>query len=92
MSDPSLDKPLLHPSTHARQSRLQQLTTQLLWRLQQSSPFHSSSNADLILPVLPEATPKLGVPDRPAKLLPGLEESQGALYEIGVADDGSLLL
>jgi GTPase len=31
------------------------------------------------------------VPDRPAKLLPGLEESQGALYEIGVADDGTLV-
>jgi GTPase len=59
--------------------------------LQQSSPFHSSSNADLVLPVLPEATPRLGVPERPARLLPGLEESQGALYEIGVADDGTLL-
>ncbi|KAJ9609197.1 hypothetical protein H2200_006969 [Cladophialophora chaetospira] len=79
------------PSTQTRQTRLQQLTTQLLWRLQQSSPFHSSSNADLVLPVLPEAAPRLGVPDRPAKLLPGLEESQGALYEIGVADDGTLI-
>lgn len=79
------------PNTQARQQRLQQLTTQLLWRLQQSSPFHSSSNAKLVLPVLPEATPRLGVPDRPSKLLPGLEESQGALYEIGVADDGTLV-
>jgi GTPase len=76
------------PSLHSRQQRLQQLTTQLLWRLQQSSPFHSSSTAHLVLPVLPEATPKLGVPQKPARLLPGLEESQGALYEIGVADDG----
>lgn len=79
------------PSTQTRQARLQQLTTQLLWRLQQSSPFHSSSNGKLVLPVLPEATPRLGVPDRPSKLLPGLEESQGALYEIGVADDGTLV-
>ena len=79
------------PSSHSRQARLQQLTTQLLWRLQQSSPFHSSSNAKLVLPVLPEATPRLGIPDRPSKLLPGLEESQGALYEIGVADDGTLV-
>jgi len=79
------------PSGQTREARLQQLTTQLLWRLQQSSPFHSSSNADLVLPVLPEATPRLGVPERPAKLLPGLEESQGALYEIGVADDGQLI-
>ncbi|KIW49762.1 hypothetical protein PV05_11411 [Exophiala xenobiotica] len=86
-----LERRSVQPSGQARQLRLQQLTTQLLWRLQQSSPFHSSSNADLVLPVLPEATPKLGVPERPAKLLPGLEESQGALYEIGVADDGTLV-
>ncbi|RVX69697.1 hypothetical protein B0A52_06341 [Exophiala mesophila] len=79
------------PVNQARQHRLHQLTTQLLWRLQQSSPFHSSSTADLVLPLLPEATPKLGIPERPAKLLPGLEESQGALYEIGVADDGVLV-
>lgn len=90
-SDSALDRALSQPSSQARQTRLQQLTTQLLWRLQQSSPFHSSSNANLVLPVLPEATPRLGVPERPAKLLPGLEESQGALYEIGVADDGSLV-
>jgi len=31
------------------------------------------------------------VPKKPSKLLPGLEESKGALYEIGVADDGSLV-
>ncbi|KIV80183.1 hypothetical protein PV11_07702 [Exophiala sideris] len=88
---PAVERPSGQPSGQARQMRLQQLTTQLLWRLQQSSPFHSSSNAELVLPVLPEATPRLGVPDRPAKLLPGLEESQGALYEIGVADDGTLV-
>ena len=82
---------MYQPSTQNRQARLQQLTTQLLWRLQQSSPFHSSSNAELVLPVLPEATPRLGPPERPSKLLPGLEESQGALYEIGVADDGTLV-
>lgn len=89
--DAALSKVSNQPSTQTRQARLQQLTTQLLWRLQQSSPFHSSSNAKLILPVLPEATPRLGVPERPSKLLPGLEESQGALYEIGVADDGTLV-
>ena len=85
------DHPPSQPSTQTRQTRLQQLTTQLLWRLQQSSPFHSSSNADLVVPTLPEATPRLGVPDRLAKLLPGLEESQGALYEIGIADNGTLV-
>jgi GTPase len=79
------------PSNLTRQMRLQQLTTQLLWRLQQSSPFHSSSPGDLVLPKLPEASPKLGLPAKRAALLPGLEESQGALYEIGVSDDGALV-
>ncbi|KAK5113492.1 hypothetical protein LTR62_003361 [Meristemomyces frigidus] len=93
-------EPLLSPSpstpptalTHQnRQHRLQQLTTQLLWRLQQSSPHHTSSATNIILPSLPEALPELQAPQQPAKLLHGLEESQGALYEIGVADDGSLI-
>src|SRR5277367_6223750 len=44
------------PSSQSRQNRLHQLTTQLLWRLQQSSPYHASSTGDLILPQLPEAT------------------------------------
>ncbi|OJD16485.1 hypothetical protein AJ78_03340 [Emergomyces pasteurianus Ep9510] len=84
-------RPAQAPSNQSRQHRLQQLTTQLLWRLQQSSPFHSSSTVDLVLPVLPEATPTLNVPSKPARLLPGLEESQGALYEIGVSDDGTFV-
>lgn len=84
-------QPIQAPSMQSRQTRLQQLTTQLLWRLQQSSPFHSCSTASLILPNLPEATPKLGVASRPGTLLPGLEESQGALYEIGVSDDGTFV-
>ena len=79
------------PNLQARQNRLQHLTTQLLWRLQQSSPYHSSSTADLVLPVLPEAALKLGAPRRPGKLLPGLEDSHGALYEIGVSDDGTFV-
>lgn len=78
-------------STDSRQQRLQQLTTQLLWRLQQSSPFHSSTTAHLVLPVLPQATPRLGATQKPSRLLPGLEESQGALYEIGVSDDGAFV-
>ncbi|KAI9376608.1 P-loop containing nucleoside triphosphate hydrolase protein [Aspergillus egyptiacus] len=78
-------------TTESRQQRLQQLTTQLLWRLQQSSPFHSSTTANLVLPILPEATPILGATPKPSRLLPGLEESQGALYEIGVADDGTFV-
>lgn len=75
----------------ARQLRLEQLTTQLLWRLQQSSPHHTSSATNIILPSLPEALPELQAPQQPAKLLHGLEESQGALYEIGVSDDGTLV-
>jgi GTPase len=84
-------RPAQAPSSQSRQARLQHLTTQLLWRLQQSSPFHSSSTANLVLPVLPEATPRLSAPAGAAKLLPGLEESQGALYEIGVSDDGTFV-
>ncbi|EFW22015.1 hypothetical protein D8B26_002110 [Coccidioides posadasii str. Silveira] len=87
----SASKPL-SSSSQTRQHRLHQLTTQLLWRLQQSSPFHSASTTvDLVLPVLPEATPTLNVPNALAPLLPGLEESQGALYEIGVSDDGTFV-
>ncbi|KAL9107054.1 MAG: hypothetical protein Q9227_008000 [Pyrenula ochraceoflavens] len=81
-------RPSANTSIQTRQHRLQHLTTQLLWRLQQSSPFHSSSTRNLVLPRLPEATPTLGLPSKPAQLLPGLEESQGALYEIGVSDEG----
>lgn len=78
------------PSCQSRQNRLQHLTTQLLWRLQQSSPYHSSSKADLIVPVLSQAEVRPHTPG-PNELLPGLEESQGALYEIGVSDDGTFV-
>ncbi|MCJ1293540.1 hypothetical protein MMC34_005095 [Xylographa carneopallida] len=88
---PGLNIPVPPPTAQSRQNRLQQLTTQLLWRLQQSSPYHSSSTANLVLPVLPEAALKLGTPPRPGRLLPGLEESHGALYEIGVSDDGTFV-
>ena len=78
-------------TAQARQHRLEQLTTQLLWRLQQSSPHHTSSASNVILPSLPEALPELHAPSQPASLLHGLEESQGALYEIGVSDDGTFV-
>lgn len=74
-----------------RQHRLEQLTTQLLWRLQQSSPHHSSSATNVVLPHFPENVTELQPPPKPAKLLHGLEESQGALYEIGVSDDGTFV-
>lgn len=77
-------------SIQSRQHRLEQLTTQLLWRLQQSCPYHISSSTAPLLPHLPNDA-KLTTPEMPQRLLPGLEESKGALYEIGVADDGSIV-
>jgi hypothetical protein len=85
------DRPSLAASNQSRQHRLEQLTTQLLWRLQQSSPYHASSTSNLVLPKLPEAAESLETPSRPGKLLAGLEESRGALYEIGVSDDGTFV-
>ncbi|KAF4976929.1 hypothetical protein FZEAL_6464 [Fusarium zealandicum] len=78
-------------SSQPRQQRLQHLTTQLLWRLQQSSPYHASSSKELALPRLPDDNVDLTTPLKLSKLVPGLEESRGALYEIGVADDGTLI-
>ena len=78
------------PNNQSRQNRLEHLTTQLLWRLQQSSPYHSSSKSALVVPVLPQTEVNLHL-QGPDKLLPGLEESQGALYEIGVSDNGSFV-
>lgn len=83
--------PSLASSSHSRQSRLQHLTTQLLWRLQQSSPYHSSSKSSLVLPILPGAKIELSSSSSPERLVPGLEESNGALYEIGVSDDGTFV-
>jgi GTPase len=90
-SNPQASAPVPAPSNQSRQNRLHQLTTQLLWRLQQSSPYHASSTSDLVLPQLPDASPNLDAPVRPGKLLPGLAESRGALYEIGVSDDGTFV-
>ncbi|KAI5923312.1 GTP-binding protein [Camillea tinctor] len=92
--DPKPAKPHglpLASSNQTRQNRLQHLTTQLLWRLQQSSPYHSSARGELIIPKLPDDHAELSALEKPAKLLPGLEESNGALYEIGVADDGTFV-
>lgn len=83
--------PLSTPTSQSRHNRLQSLTTQLLWRLQQSSPFHSSARSELIIPTLGGTKlDTLGL-NGPGKPLSGLEESQGALYEIGVSDDGTLV-
>ncbi|KAI8939657.1 hypothetical protein NX059_003414 [Plenodomus lindquistii] len=74
----------------SKQHRLEQLTTQLLWRLQQSCSYHISSSTAPVIPQFPDAS-QLSTPEMPQRLLPGLEESQGALYEIGVADDGTIV-
>ena len=74
-----------------RQDRFEHLTTQLLWRLGQSCPHHSNASTSLVLPQLPESTTELQPPPTPGTIHPGLEESEGALYEIGVSDDGTLV-
>ena len=79
------------PSSQSRQNRLQNLTTQLLWRLQQSSPHHSSSKSNLRIPVLPQDDQRVMAANGPGWVIPGVEESQGALYEIGVSDDGAFV-
>lgn len=78
-------------TSQTRQQRLQHLTTQLLWRLQQSSPYHASSSKELTSPQLPKADVDLNASVQLQSLVPGLEESRGALYEIGVSDDGTLV-
>lgn len=90
-SEVSLNTGIAPFTQQSRQHRLEQLTTQLLWRLQQSSPHHASSATNVVLPSFPEALPELEAPLQPAKLPHGLEESQGALYEIGVSDDGTFV-
>lgn len=92
VSDPALlsNSPVPIAATQSRQHRLEQLTTQLYWRLQQSCPHHVSSSSPLVIPQFPDEA-QLSIPALPRRLLPGLEESKGALYEIGVADDGTLV-
>ncbi len=76
-------------SVQSKQHRLEQLTTQLLWRLQQSCPYHMTSSSAPVPHLSDDA--RLSTPEMPHRLLPGLEESKGALYEIGVADDGTIV-
>jgi GTPase len=83
--------PIPASSSQPRQERLQRLTTQLLWRLQQSSPYHASSSREVKIPKLPSGSADADSPDLYGTQIPGLEESQGALYEIGVSDDGHLV-
>jgi len=82
----------LASSSQNRQDRCQQLSTQLLWRLRQSSSDHRLAlQQGVTVPPLPDESTILSVQPTLAKLAPGLEESRGALYEIGVQDDGRLV-
>lgn len=78
-------------TSQTRQNRLANLTTQLLWRLQQSVPYHANAKRSLVIPKFPEDSDSLDVLTKPQRLFPGLEGSNGALYEIGVADDGTFI-
>ena len=85
-----LDPVVASQSSQPRQERLLHLTTQLLWRLQQSSPLHSAAHCsvDTSLPANGQFESRNDL--RAASPAPGLDQSQGALYEIGVSDDGIL--
>lgn len=92
LKDAGSPAPPQSASNQSRQQRLSHLTTQLLWRLQQSSPYHAtSSRRDVLIPKLPEDIVDASQLTKPDKLPAGLGESKGALYEIGVSDDGTLV-
>ncbi|KAJ6261062.1 hypothetical protein Dda_3727 [Drechslerella dactyloides] len=82
---------LLHPNP----LRLQHLTTQLLWRLQQSCPSHNT--AGLVPPPVSIFENEEGDEQISSRAVDKayyatlLQDSQGCFYEIGVADDGKLL-
>lgn len=78
-------------TSESRKLRLYHLTTQLLWRLQQSVRYNPLGTTDSLIPKLPDDSVNLAAAVRPSNLWQGLEESKGALYEVGVADDGTLI-
>ena len=91
-SDTSMAKPICPAaSSHTYQHRLQQLTTQLLWRLQQSSPYHATASHQTPLSGMVAGSFSASHSFEFGSLHPGLEDSKGALYEIGVSDDGTLV-
>ena len=77
-------------SSQPRQERVLHLTTQLLWRLQQSSPLHAAAQVPSSTSVPATSLRNSAMPSWPGTIAPGLEQSQGALYEIGVSDNGTL--
>lgn len=78
-------------TTESRRIRLYHLTTQLLWRLKQSMTNNPLGTTDSLIPKLPADSVDLAAAVKPGTLWQGLEESRGALYEIGVSDDGTLV-
>jgi GTPase len=89
----ALQKPNPAPasSNQSRQERLLSLTTQLLWRLEQSAPYHTKISDRSIPPLLASDNFDASKSVQIGSLVAGLEDSRGALYEIGVADDGTLI-
>lgn len=75
----------------SRRLRLYHLTTQLLWRLKQSMANGPIGTTESLIPKLPADSVDLAAAVKPGTLWQGLEESRGALYEIGVSDDGTLV-
>ncbi|KAF3762537.1 hypothetical protein M406DRAFT_92923 [Cryphonectria parasitica EP155] len=78
-------------TTESRRLRLYHLTTQLLWRLKQSMTNGPLGTTESLIPKLPADSVDLAAAVQPGTLWQGLEESRGALYEIGVSDDGTLV-
>lgn len=78
-------------TTESRRLRLYHLTTQLLWRLKQSMTNGPLGTTESLIPKLPADSVDLAAAVKPGTLWQGLEESRGALYEIGVSDDGTLV-
>lgn len=78
-------------TTESRRLRLYHLTTQLLWRLKQSMTNGPLGTTESLIPKLPADSDDLRAAIQPGTLRQGLEESRGALYEIGVSDDGTLV-
>lgn len=78
-------------TSESRRLRLYHLTTQLLWRLKQSMVNGPLGTTESLIPKLPADSVDLAAAVKPGTLWQGLEESRGALYEIGVSDDGTLV-
>ena len=80
------------------EQRIEQLTTQLLWRLQQSTSYGPHSCLVgwlvgwLVADLFPSSYHGTSLTSKsPEALSSLLQESKGALYEIGLADDGTFV-